>query len=289
MGILVSIDGEILPPDRATISVFDRGFLYGDSVFETVRTYGGRPFALGEHLGRLRRSAELVFIPLPWTTEQLGQEVDAALARAGNPESYVRIMVTRGQGELGLDPELAERPRRVVIAGPLVAPPAAAYEQGVAVVTFRTQRPSDSTGAEGAKIGNYLVAVLGVRKAREAGAHEALIVDASDRVVEGASSNVFGVDGRKLVTPGLEAGILAGITRDRVLRVAGELGLAVEFAAPTVTELLGMDEVFVCSSIRELLPVVRVDGETVGEGRPGPTTVRLHEAFRARVAAEMGL
>lgn len=289
MTIVVSIDGRIVLPEQATISVFDRGFLYGDSVFETIRTYQGRPFALDEHLARLEKSAQLVFIAMPVSRRVLTDEIAEALGSASNPESYLRVMVTRGQGELGLDPALAEKARRVVIVGPLHAPPPEAYRDGVSVVTFRTQRPNDSTGAEGAKIGNYLVAVLGVRAARQVGAHEALIVAAGDRVVEGASSNVFCVRGNTLVTPGLDAGILAGITRERVLAVASDLGLDVRFDCPTVEELLGMDEVFISSSIRELLPVVRVDGTTVGDGRPGAITTRLHEAFLARVGTEMGL
>jgi branched-chain amino acid aminotransferase len=289
MSIVVSIDGRIVPPEEATVPVFDRGFLYGDSVFETIRTYGRRPFALDDHLARLERSANLVFIPLPVLRAELVKEILAALGQAQHEESYIRVMVTRGQGELGLDPSLAEQPRRVIIVGPLVPPAASAYAEGISVVTFRTQRASDSTGAEGAKIGNYLVAVLGVRAARQAGAQEALVVDAHERVVEGASSNVFCVRGNELVTPGLDTGILAGITRERVLAVGRELGLELRYEAPTVAELVSMDEVFVCSSIRELLPVVRVDGQAVGDGRPGRTTLRLYEAFQARVRAEMGL
>src|SRR5690606_15659414 len=164
----VMIDGRLVGEHAARVSVFDRGFLYGDSVFETIRTYGGRPFALDHHLQRLRRSAELVYIPLPVSEADLAREVDEAVRAAQNPESYVRVMVTRGQGELGLDPALAEVPLRVVIVGPLQPPPASAYDDGVGVVTFRTERPSDSTPAQGAKIGNYLVAVLAVRAARAA-------------------------------------------------------------------------------------------------------------------------
>jgi branched-chain amino acid aminotransferase len=289
MALVVQIDGVSTPAGEAKVSVFDRGFLYGDSVFETIRTYGARPFALAEHLARLERSAELVFIPLPVPVATLAAEVESAVAEAGNEESYVRLMITRGQGELGLDPALAEQPRRVLIVGPLKKLPQELYEQGAAVVTFRVQRPSDATPAEGAKIGNYLVAVLAMRAARQAGAQEALVVANGERVIEGASSNVFAVQGGVLITPPLEAGILPGITRDRVLRAATELGLSVRFECPTLPELLKMDEVFVCSSIRELLPVVRVDGEPIAGGEPGPLTRRLHEAFLRGARAEMGL
>lgn len=288
-GISVFIDGKSCTGEEARVSVFDRGFLYGDSVFETIRTYGGKPFALDEHLTRLWRSAELVFIPLPCGREQLTSEIITAVETAGNAESYVRVMITRGQGELGLDPNLAQVPLRVIIVGPLHPPPPELYETGAGAVTFRTLRPSDATIAEGAKIGNYLVAVLAMREAKAARANEALIVDRDGKVVEGASSNVFIVRDGVLVTPPLEAGILAGVTRGRALRAAEQIGLAVSFAVPTVEEVLSASEVFISSSIRELLPIVSVDGTPIGDGTVGSVTRRLRASFRQVVAAEMAL
>lgn len=289
MSIVVMIDGRLCTAEEATVSVFDRGFLYGDSVFETVRTYSGKLFALSEHLDRLEKSASKVFIDLPVSQSQLRQEIQSALGAAGNPESYVRVMITRGQGTMGLDPALAEKPLRVIIVDRLTRPPAALYQRGAHVVSFRTSRPSDMTEAEGAKIGNYLVAVLAMRVAREQGAHEALVVDSQGRVVEGASSNVFCVVDGKLQTPPTEAGILAGITRDRVLQGAASLGVPVSLKSPTLSDLKQADEVFVSSSIRELLPVVQVDGDPIGSGVPGPVTHRLHEEFLRSVAEELAL
>lgn len=286
-GIAVFIDGKSCAGPEARVSVFDRGFLYGDSVFETIRTYGGRPFALDEHLTRLWRSAELVFIPIPCSRDTLRAEVEVALKAAGNDESYIRVMITRGQGELGLDPNLAQVPLRVIIVGPLHPPKPEVYEVGAGAVTFRTLRPSDATIAEGAKIGNYLVAVLAMREAKAASANEALIVDREGRVVEGASSNVFIVRDGVLVTPPLEAGILAGVTRERALRAADLLGIEVRFLVPTVEEVLGAEEVMVSSSIRELLPIVSVDGAAIGNGAVGDVTRRLRVAFRQVIAAEM--
>jgi branched-chain amino acid aminotransferase len=276
------IDGVITPLEDARVSVLDRGFLYGDSVFETIRTYEGRPFALGRHLSRLEHSASLVHIPLPVPSAELAREVLEAVAAAGFPESYVRLMITRGQGELGLDPALAERPLRVILVQPLSPPPEEAYAKGIGAVTYVTRRASDQTPAAGAKIGNYLVSVLAMRDARREGAGEALIVDAEGRVVEGATSNVFFVRGGALVTPPEDAGILAGISRAIVLDVAREANLAVEFRAPVIGELGSFDEVFISSSIREILAVVRIDGRAVGAGLPGPTYLRLLSAFRAR-------
>jgi len=280
MPILVVLDGQHCPPAESTVSVFDRGFLYGDSVFETLRTYSGQPFELEEHLRRLERSAERVFIPLSLSRVELAAEVLAAIRAAGNPESYVRLMITRGQGPLGLDPALAERPLRVIIVQPLQAPPAEQYARGIAAVSYRTERVVDATSAQGAKIGNYLISVLAMRAARSAGALEALIVDGRGRILEGASSNVFAVERGRLVTPGEDAGILAGITRAHVLALASELGVPVELRALELEAAQGASELFISSSIRELLPVVRLDGRPIGTGTPGPVFGRLLAAFR---------
>jgi branched-chain amino acid aminotransferase len=285
VSIVVMIDGELRPPGAQLVSVFDRGFLYGDSVFETIRTYGGAPFELKEHLGRLARSARLVFIDLPVPLETLEAEVLAAIAAANNPECYVRLMVTRGQGTLGLDPSLAERPLRVLIVQPLNLPARHHYEAGIAAISYRTQRQVDATSAVGAKVGNYLVSVLAMREAGRAGALEALIVDGHGCVLEGGSSNVFLVQGGVLVTPDVSAGILAGITRAHVLAVASELGIPVELRTPSLDEAHAADELFISSSIRELMPVVRLDDRPIGAGRPGPVFARVLAAFRRRVGS----
>lgn len=287
MGELVQIDGRIRKPEDAKVSVFDRGFLYGDSVFETIRTYGGEPYALFEHLDRLQKSAALVGITMPVGRSELSSEIREALAAAGNVESYVRVMITRGTGQLGLDPGSAKNPLRVVIVAPLTPPPASLYESGIAAITYRTQRPSDATDAVGAKIGNYLVAALAMQAARAQGAAEALIVDGRGRVVEGATSNVFFVENGRVITPATDEGILAGITRARLLEVCRDLGVPVGFEAVAVERLSELDEIFISSSIREILAVVRVDGAAVGGGEPGPITRRLHSEFRARVQRDL--
>jgi branched-chain amino acid aminotransferase len=285
-GALVMIDGEPFPPEAARVSVFDRGFLYGDSVFETLRTYGGQAFALAEHIARLERSARLVGIRVPLTSSELDAEVRRALGLAGFPESYVRIMLTRGQGQrLGLDPALAGAPLRVVIVSSLEPLPAVKYERGIAAITYRTQRVADGTEAAGAKLGNYLVAVLASEAARAADAEEALLVDREGSLLEGATSNIFAVREGRLITPPIALGILPGITRAHVLEIARALSLSVEERALSVSELNGLDELFISSSIRELLAVVRVDGRAIGSGRPGPLTERLLAAFRKRARA----
>jgi len=288
------MDGLECPAARACVSVFDRGFLYGDSVFETLRTYAGRPFAAREHVDRLAESALKVFIDLPVERDVLLAEILTACAASASAsaepqELYIRSMVTRGVGALGLDPGLASRPLRVIITTPLAPPAAELYERGIATVTYRAARLADHTEASGAKLGNYLVAVLATRKAALSGAKEALIVDSAGQVLEGATSNVFWLDGEGVLhTPGLDSGILGGITRKHLLLVARALGRKVDERTPSLDELLSAREVFISSSVRELLPVVAVDGQPIGGGRPGPVTRELHAAFRAHCLSCVG-
>jgi branched-chain amino acid aminotransferase len=284
MPTLAIIDGTLKAAEEASVSIFDRGFLYGDSVFETLRTYDREPYELQAHLERLAWSAGRVHIAPPVTRDVLASEVRQAIAATGEPECYVRVMITRGRAEsLGLDPALAGTPLRVVVAGPLQTPSPEAYEQGVSVACFRTQRLADATDAAGAKVGNYLVAVLAMHEAHRVGAAEALVIDAHGHVIEGANSNLFAVIVGRLVTPPLDTGILPGITRARVIELARELGVPVDLRPLKVDELRTADEVFLSSTIRELLPVVRVEDAIIADGRPGAVTRRLLARFREHV------
>ena len=281
----VWINGTAQSAEAASISVFDRGFLYGDSVFETLRTYGGRPFALDEHMERLGRSAERVLIPMPLDAAAFGAEVEHAVATAQNAESYVRVMLTRGTGPLSLDPDTAVHPNRIVFVEPLVAPPPEVYERGIGVVLFRTNRATDGTQGAGAKVANYLTSLLALREARLKNASEALIVDGLGRVLEGTTSNVFIVRGSALITPPEASGILAGITRAYVLASAPGAGLTVQIADIEERQLFEADEVFICSSIREVVPIVQVAGRAIGNGAPGSVTRAVLEAFRRAARA----
>lgn len=280
MGRVVSIDGVITPPEQATVSVYDRGFLYGDGVFETLRTYRGVPFALDEHLERLDGSARAIGMRLPLSLPALEREIDGALRAADNPESYVRVMITRGQGPLGLDPSQATAPLRVLFVEPLSPLPAAIYREGVAVVTERTERAADA--APGAKVVNYHASILALQRARAAGAHEALLLDAEGYILEGTTSNFFLVLDGELLTPPKGA-ILQGVTRNRLIALAGHEGVSIRYGAIGKNDLRDASEAFLTSSLRELVPVVRADGATVGPGAPGPVTRRLHQAFRRSV------
>ena len=298
MPTVVNVDGALVAPGEARVSVFDRGFLYGDSVYEVVRTYDGRPFELDRHLARLAHSAERIGLVPRWPLDRIAGEIGRTLeaARGGDApdpaaapwnagERYVRVVMTRGAGEIGLDPALAVDPQAIVIVQPLQGPPRSAYEEGVKVVLAGPPRPSPEAVDPTAKTGAHLPHVLAVREARAAGAHEALMLDARGFVTEGSSSNVFGVRAGRLVTPPLAAGILEGVTRGVVLRLAGDLGVPVEETALRPEDLAAADEAFLTSTVREIVPVVCLGDARVGTGRPGPVTRRLHAAFRALASA----
>jgi branched-chain amino acid aminotransferase len=294
MATVVNMDGALVSPEQATVSVFDRGFLYGDSVYEVVRTYALRPFALDLHLARLARSAARLALPLPWDTARTRAELWRALeaSRGGDApdptaaswnvgERSLRVIMTRGAGELGLDPALAVDPRAIVIAGPLRAPALTAYREGVAcwIVGVRHDAPEapDTT----AKTGAHLANVLAVAEARAAGAHEALLLDRDGFVTEGASSNVFAVREGRLETPPLAAGILEGVTRGLAIALARGAGIDVLETPLRPGDLACADELFITSTAREVLPVTRLDGAEVGSGRVGEVTTRVHALFRA--------
>ncbi len=289
---VVFIDGERRLPERAVVSVYDRGFLYGDSVFEVIRTYGGRPFGLEEHVARLHRSAGKLAIALPWSEASLVDELARQVREAAFTESYVRVVVTRGAGPLGLDPDLADRPSRITLIHALTLPPTSVYRDGVALLVASAARATDGTAAEGAKASNYLANLLALREAKARGAYEPLFVETTSAGVrlalEGGSSNVFALFGALLVTPP-ERRILSGVTRRYVIEAAPAAGLRVETADLPIERLLTADEVFITSTIREIVPVVRIlDGEratTIGAGVPGPAVRRVHRAFRAHVGA----
>ncbi len=295
MPSIVNIDGVLVPPGEARVSVLDRGFLYGDSVYEVVRTYRGRPFELAAHLKRLAYSAERIGLRLPWDARRTEVEIERTLeaARGEDPvdpsaapwnggERYARVVMTRGAGEIGLDPALAVDPRAIVIVQPLHAPPLSAYREGVAVWLVGVEHVSTPAVDPTAKTGNYLSHVLALGEARARGGHEALMLDRDGFVTEGTTSNVFAVRGGAVLTPPLRAGILEGVTRGIVLELARELGVPAREEPIRAAHLEAAEEIFVTSTAREVLPVTRLGERPVGGGRPGPVTSRLHAAYRAR-------
>jgi branched-chain amino acid aminotransferase len=287
VAIRIYIDGQIHDEKTASVPVFDRGFLYGDSVYEVLRTAGGRPVDFDRHLERLERSSEAILLPvLP--RERVIQAVQETLGAAGNPDSYIRIIVTRGAGEIGLDPALADRPRLIVMVRPLRLPDESLYREGAKIALVAVRRNLRRAMDPAVKSGNYLNNIMALAEAKRAGADEAVMCNAEGRVVEGSTSNVFLVAGGRIRTPALGDGLLDGITRRRVFELARGAGIPIEDAHLVPADVLAADELFLTSSIRGVLPVVRVDDHVVGDGTPGPITrelMRLHEAFLARAAS----
>jgi len=270
------------------VPVFDRGFLFGDSVYETVGTNHGRVVFFDDHLDRLARSAERIYLRLP-PRDEIVQAVWETLAAAENPESRIRIMVTRGDGTADLDPAAAGQPRLVVIVQPLGGPSPEVLERGAEVEIVSVTRNSPRAIDPAIKSGNYLnnVLALGEARRRRPSAHEAILCAANGGVAEGATSNVFAVVAGQVHTPALEVGILEGVTRGKVLALARTNGIPcyeVPFMSPD--ELRQADEVFLTSSVRGVLPVTRVDGQALGDGKPGAVTRRLMLLYRQLVEAQ---
>lgn len=282
--IYLSTTGAPVDPSEAKISVFDRGFLYGDSVYETMRTAGGRPIELERHLARLHRSAAGIGLSIPFADDMLGAAITQTHVAAGNTESYVRVIVTRGEGPLMLDPRKSEDPALVIVVQPLQVPTEAAYARGIAAVivgTTKTQGAIDPA----IKSGNYLGSILALRQAIAEGGEDAILCTATGDIAEGATSNVFFVVGGELRTPALAFGLLAGITRELVCELASELGLEVTQGRVTPDELRAADEVFLTSSVRGIMPVTKIDGRMIGTGTEGAVTHRVRARYDAYIAA----
>jgi branched-chain amino acid aminotransferase len=285
---LVNLDGRLVPPEEALVPVLDRGFLYGDSAYEVFRTYGGVPFALGPHLDRLERTAARILLRLP-ERAQIEREIARTLEAAGNAESYVRIIVTRGVGEFGLAPEPAGPPRLVILVRPLDVLPASLYDKGLHLAVVPTRRLHQRTVDPRAKTGNYLNSVLALGEARAAGADDAIFLDLEGHITECSSSNIFFAKDRIVVTPPLSQALLDGVTRGLVLGLARAAGYLVREEPHGPGALKDADEVFVTSTLREVLPVTTLsileDRDPaplpVGDGKPGPIARALLEALRS--------
>lgn len=273
MAVKVYIDGAVYNPEDAFVSVFDRGFLYGDSVYEVMRTSRGRPVDFEPHIDRLYRSAGLLGLQVPERTRITGA-VHTTLADAGNPDSYIRIVVTRGSGEIGLDVALADHPTLIVIVKPLHLLPDSAYRDGLALRIVGVQRTPKRAVDPAAKSGNYLNNIMALREARGYGADEALMCDSQGRVAEGSTSNLFVVRAGAITTPGLDVDLLQGITRARVVSLAEGAGIAVREGRLLPAQVRSADEVFITSSIRGVVPVRRVDDVEL-DPVPGPVTARI--------------
>jgi len=280
MGSFASVNGHITPLEDARVPVLDHGFVFGDSVYEVVRTYGGRPFETGRHLRRLRASAERLGIAIALSDAEILAQVRALLDRAGDVESYVRIVVTRGVGDSSYDFDAVVGPTVVMIQKELAPVSAESYGHGVRVSAVDVRRNHPKSLDPAMKSSNLLNNIMALRQAQERGAEEAVLLNLDGFVAEGSSTNVFAVKSGTLRTPPLSAGILGGITRAVVIELAAAQGIPVTEADLKLDDLLGADEAFLSSTTREVMPIRQVDEALISDGRPGPITVRLLEAFR---------
>jgi len=283
VSVRVYVNGIISDRESAVISIFDRGFLYGDSVYEVLRTSGGRTVDMDRHLDRLLRSGASIALAMP-APDELGRAIEDTLAAAQNPESYLRIIVTRGGGPITLDIREPERSSLVLIAAPLVMPPAELYERGASLAIVGVERTSRRAVDPAVKSGNYLNNIMALAEAKRAGAYEAIMCSPDGRVAEGSTSNLFVARGGRLVTPALATGILSGITRMRVIDIARAADLAVDEGDLRPDDVRGAEEAFITSSIRGVMPVTQVDDRVIGDGAPGPITRRLMELYTRYLA-----
>lgn len=284
----VFIDGQFYAESDAKISVFDHGLLYGDGVFEGIRAYHGRVFKLKEHLDRLFCSAKALLLEIPMTHAELTRAVVATCRENSVRDGYVRLLVTRGVGTLGLNPKRCRRPSVIIIADRIQLYSPELYDQGMEIVTVPTTRNLHSAVNPAIKSLNYLNNILAKIEANIAGVEEAIMLNAEGYVAECTGDNLFLVKGRQLLTPPLSAGALYGITRATVMDLAREAGLTV--AEPNLTryDVFNADECFLTGTAAEIMPVVKVDGRTIGTGKPGPVTRLLTERYHAltRVTGE---
>ena len=281
--MLVYLNGRFVPREEAKVSVFDHGYLYGDGVYETLRAYHGALFLLDRHLARLRRSADAISLKLPLALDRIGDALRESLRVNGLSDAYVRIQISRGPGEIGLDPALCPEPTMVIVAKAFKDYPAELFENGVNVAVAKTRRNHPLALDPAIKGTNFLNNILAKIESLKAGAYEAVMLNWEGFVAEGTISNIFLVRGGTLETPALAVGILAGVTRGLVLDLASKERIPSRETVFTAKELKAADECFITNSTLEVLPVTAVDGAMIGSGRPGPVTRALMTAYRNEV------
>jgi branched-chain amino acid aminotransferase len=284
MSAIVNVNGRLFDKEHAVISVFDHGFLYGEGIYETLRTYSGRPFLIERHLRRLRKSASMVSLDVPLTDAQLEARFDETVRAAGlgvdGREAYIRLLVTRGVGDLSYDPAATPDPSFVVIVKEQIDPPLEAYRDGVPVILSSIVRNHPGSVNPLIKSNNLLNNALAMQEAVKRGAFEAVMRNYRGELAECTTANFFIVKNGAALTPPLDAGLLAGITREFVFELGAELKISVREQVLKDGDLLSADEVFLTSTTREIVPIVRVDDRAIDSGKPGPITLALLKEFR---------
>lgn len=288
MGLSIYLNGTwVTRRQDAVVPLYDHGFLYGDGIFEGIRGYVGRVFRLDEHLRRLYDSARGIHLEIPVSRSHMKELVVEACRRSGDPDLYIRLIVSRGPGDLGIDPrKCTEGAGIYIIAGAIQLYPPQKYEEGLKVVTVPTRRNRPDALPAQIKSLNYLNNIFGKMEANRLGADEGLMLDGSGYVTEATADNVFMVRDGVLSTPAAHFGLLAGITRRVVLDLAGTMGIATREVGMLVQDLISADEVFLTGTGAELIPVIDLDGEMIADGRPGPIFRRLLAGFRALTRTE---
>lgn len=281
--MLIYFDGEFVSPSEAKISVFDHGVLYGDGVFEGIRSYNGYVFKLDEHLERLYDSAKSIMLQIPVSIETMKQNVLETLRRNQLTEGYIRLIVTRGIGDLGLDPDKCFNPSVIIIADKISLYPQNFYENGLEIVTVSIRRNTHEAINPRIKSLNYLNNILAKIEAKQSGAVEALMLNTDGYVVECSGDNIFWIKNEVIVTPPQHIGILDGVTRNSVIELARDAGFQVEERVFTRHDLYIADECFLTGTAAEVIPVVMLDKRVIGSGKPGIVTQKLIAAFRQLV------
>lgn len=285
---LVYINGEFLPASEAKVSVYDKGYLFGDGVFEGIRAYGGRIFRLDEHLKRLYRSAKAILIDIPLSFEEMKSAVIETVRRNNLKDAYIRLIVSRGIGDLGLDITKCKKPTVVIIADEIALFPKEIYEKGIEVIISSVRASYGDVLPPQIKSLNYLSHILAKWEATRAGVPEAILLSREGYVTEGSAENIFIVKDKCLITPPSWVGILEGITREAVLEIAWDIEEVEDIIEDVFTryDLYVADECFLCGTAAEVVPVVKVDGRVIGDGKPGPITREIMKRFRELVSKE---
>ncbi len=283
--LTIYLDGKFVPESEAKISVFDHGLLYGDGIFEGIRFYNSRVFRLEEHLERLWDSARSICLEIPMSQRAMTEALLETIRKNSLRDGYVRLLVTRGVGNLGLNPVQCKHPSVIIIAATITLYPASVYQNGLTVVTCATRRISPAALNPAVKSLNYLNNVLARIEANLSGADEALMLNEAGNVAECTADNVFVIKHGQLFTPPITAGALRGITRSVALDIAAELGLKSLEIDITRHDVFVADEMFLTGTAAEVIPVIKADGRTIGNGKPGPITTRMIARFREMTRA----
>jgi len=287
MSIRINVDGRLGSEEDRLLSPLDQGFLFGASVYETLRTYGGVPFLVKRHLKRLRESASALAIEIDISDETLAERLQETLDAAGNDESSVRIVVSAGVGKIDYRKGSAKKPTIVIVVRPLQAYPESLYRDGATASFVSVMRAARGNLSPRIKSSNLINNLMALREAHERGDYEALMLNPEGDVCEGSMSNVFVVRDGVIATPPISAGILEGITREMVLSIARDGGLTLEERSIRPDELRGADEVFITASSRQVVPIVKVDDKPIADGRPGPITQKLISLYQEKIHALM--